>query len=77
MSHDAYVEYSTESVRCRGTETYSYGMARHGTRIVAAYICALESNSPTEDSEDRAYIEKPRAGRHIWIYSSYVYLVRT
>ena len=26
-------------------------MARHGTRMVAAYICAL-SSSPTEDSDD-------------------------
>ena len=54
--------YSTERVRCRGTENvvirygtpwhaYRRGMARHGTRIGAVYICAL-SSSPTEDYGD-------------------------
>ena len=37
----------------------SYGMARHGMRIVAAYVCAL-SRSPTEDSEARDRISKSR-----------------
>ena len=32
-------------------KTYSHSMVRHGTRIGAAYSCALCS-SPTEDSED-------------------------
>ena len=32
-------------------KTYSYGMARHGTRIGGVYICAL-SSSPTEDYWD-------------------------
>ena len=46
------MEYRTESVHVVGErKTYSYGMARHGTRIVAAYICAL-SSSPTQDSND-------------------------
>ena len=33
-------------------KTYPYGMARHGTRIVTAYICALSSSPTTQDSED-------------------------
>ena len=49
MSHDAYVEYSTESVRCRGTETYSYGMARHGTRVCQK--CSLSRKRPAREVE--------------------------
>ena len=33
-------------------KTYSHGMARHGTRIGAAYMCALSRSPTTEDSED-------------------------
>ena len=52
MSHNAYAEYRTESVYVvEERKTCSYGMTRHGTRIVAAYICDL-SSSPTEDYED-------------------------
>ena len=63
-------------------------MARHRTRIDAAYMCAL-SRSPintTEDSDktSKAYIENPSAGRHVWdvfiaymrVPDTYVYRIR-
>ena len=40
-------------------KTYSYGIARHGTRVVAANVCVI-SSSTTEDSEDRERISKSR-----------------
>ena len=49
MSHNTYAEYSTESVRCRGTETYSYGMARHGTRVCQK--CSLSRKRPAREVE--------------------------
>ena len=55
-------------------------MPRHGTRIVAAYICAL-SSSPTEDYDDLESVYRKIRGRGITygMYSSHtcMYLVRT
>ena len=55
MRHNAFAYYSAESVFVvEERKTCSHGMGRHGTRIRAAYMCALSINrSPTtEDSEN-------------------------
>ena len=49
----AFAQYGTESVFVvEERKTYPHGMARHGTRIGAAYMCDLSRSPTTEDSED-------------------------
>ena len=61
-------------------KTYSHGMARHGTRIGAACMCALSRSPTTEDSEDFESVYRKSedgASRIHEMYSSRTYLIRT
>ena len=83
MSHSAYAYYSTESIRCRGTENVSirYGTAWYAYRR-GVYLCSLKQSYRRfwrlTSRERSSYIEKPRAGRNVWdVFITYMHVVRT
>ena len=63
-------------------KTYSYSMARHVTRMGAAYMCALSSSPTTEHSEDLESVYRKAEGRasrmrcihHMHIPGTYIVL---